>query len=38
MPSPFSGLDTVILRVHDISAATAWYVRHLGAEVIYEDE
>jgi catechol 2,3-dioxygenase-like lactoylglutathione lyase family enzyme len=38
MPSPFSGLDTVILRVRDISAATAWYVQHLGAEAIYEDE
>lgn len=38
MPSPFSGLDTVIIRVRDISAATAWYVQHLGAEAIYEDE
>jgi len=38
MPSPFSGLDTVILRVRDISTATAWYVQHLGAEVISEDE
>ena len=38
IPSPFSGLDTVILRVGAISAATAWYVQHLGAEVVYEDE
>ena len=38
MPSPFSGLDTVIIRVRDITAATQWYVQHLGAEAIYEDE
>jgi len=38
MPSPFSGLDTVIIRVRDIAAATQWYVQSLGAEAIYEDE
>jgi len=38
MPSPFSGLDTVIIRVRDIAAATQWYVQALGAEAIYEDE
>ncbi len=38
MPSPFSGLDTVIIRVRDIAAATRWYVQFLGAEAIYEDE
>lgn len=38
MPSPFSGLDTVIIRVRDIAAATQWYVQYLGAEAIYEDE
>ena len=37
VPHHFSGLDTVIIRVRDISAATAWYVQHLGAEAIYED-
>lgn len=38
MPSPFSGLDTVIIRVRDIAAATQWYVERLGAEALYEDE
>ena len=38
MPSPFSGLDTVIIRVRDIATATQWYVQFLGAEAIYEDE
>lgn len=38
MPSPFSGLDTVIIRVRDITAATQWYVQRLGAEAIYEDD
>lgn len=38
MPSHFSGLDTVIIRVRDITSATAWYVQHLGAEALYEDE
>lgn len=38
MPSPFSGLDTVIIRVRDIAAATQWYVQSLGAEALYEDE
>jgi len=38
MPSPFSGLDTVIIRVRDIAATTQWYVQSLGAEAIYEDE
>ena len=37
MPHHFSGLDTVIIRVRDISAATTWYVQHLGAEALYED-
>ncbi|WP_343213897.1 VOC family protein [Gemmatimonas sp.] len=38
MPRHFSGLDTVIIRVRDISAATSWYVQQLGAEALYEDE
>lgn len=38
MPSHFTGLDTVIIRVRDIAAASAWYVQHLGVEAIYEDE
>lgn len=38
MSKHFSGLDTVIIRVRDIAAATAWYVQHLGAEAIYEDD
>lgn len=38
MPSPFSGLDTVIIRVRDVAAATQWYVERLGAESLYEDE
>lgn len=38
MPKHFTGLDTIIIRVRDIAAATAWYVQHLGAEAIYEDE
>lgn len=38
MSKHFSGLDTIIIRVRDIAAATAWYVQHLGAEAIYEDE
>jgi catechol 2,3-dioxygenase-like lactoylglutathione lyase family enzyme len=38
MAKLFSGLDTVIIRVRDIAAATSWYVQHLGAEAIYEDE
>jgi catechol 2,3-dioxygenase-like lactoylglutathione lyase family enzyme len=38
VPRHFSGLDTVIIRVRDISAATTWYVQHLGAEALYEDE
>lgn len=38
MPRHFSGLDTVIIRVRDFSAATTWYVQHLGAEALYEDE
>lgn len=35
--SPFSRLDTVILRVRDIGAASAWYQALLGAEPAYED-
>jgi catechol 2,3-dioxygenase-like lactoylglutathione lyase family enzyme len=38
MPSPFSGLDTVVIRVRDIRAATEWYAQCLGAEAIYEDD
>lgn len=38
MPSPFSGLDTVVIRVRDITAATQWYVQFLSAEAIYEDD
>ena len=38
MPRHFSGLDTVIIRVRDIRAATSWYVQQLGAEALYEDE
>lgn len=38
MPQHFSGLDTVVIRVRDIAAATAWYVQYLGAEALYEDE
>jgi catechol 2,3-dioxygenase-like lactoylglutathione lyase family enzyme len=38
MASHFTGIDTVILRVREIAAATAWYVAHLGGEAIYEDE
>jgi catechol 2,3-dioxygenase-like lactoylglutathione lyase family enzyme len=38
VPRHFSGLDTVIIRVRDISAATSWYVQQLGAEALYEDE
>jgi len=38
MPSHFSGLDTVIIRVRDITSATAWYTQKLGAEALYEDE
>jgi catechol 2,3-dioxygenase-like lactoylglutathione lyase family enzyme len=38
MPSHFTGLDTVIIRVRDIAAATAWYVQRLGLEAIYEDD
>jgi catechol 2,3-dioxygenase-like lactoylglutathione lyase family enzyme len=35
--SPFSRLDTVILRVRDIEAASAWYRALLGAAPVYED-
>jgi catechol 2,3-dioxygenase-like lactoylglutathione lyase family enzyme len=38
MPAHFSGVDTVIIRVRDITAATQWYVQHLGADPVYEDE
>jgi|APMI01.1.fsa_nt_gi catechol 2,3-dioxygenase-like lactoylglutathione lyase family enzyme len=38
MSSYFSGVDTVIIRVRDITAATGWYVTHLGADPVYEDE
>lgn len=33
----FSRIDTVILRVRDISAAIAWYVDVTGFSVAYED-
>lgn len=35
--SPFSRLDTVILRVRDIDAASAWYQGLLGVAPAYED-
>lgn len=34
----FSGIDTIIIRVRDISAATAWYTKQLGVEVVYDDD
>lgn len=34
----FTGIDTIIIRVRDITAATTWYTRHLGVEVVYDDE
>ncbi|MBL0940428.1 MAG: VOC family protein [Gemmatimonadaceae bacterium] len=34
----FTGIDTIILRVRDISAATTWYTQHLGVEVVYDDD
>lgn len=34
---PFSKIDTVILRVRDIAAATAWYVENVGFTVAFED-
>ena len=33
----FSRLDTVILRVRDLSAAQQWYATTLGLHAIYED-
>lgn len=38
MPSHFTGVDTVMIRVRDIAAATPWYVSHLAADPVYEDE
>ena len=38
MTSHFTGIDTIILRVRDISAACAWYAQHLGGEQVYEDD
>jgi catechol 2,3-dioxygenase-like lactoylglutathione lyase family enzyme len=35
--SPFSRLDTVILRVRDIDAASTWYQALLGAAPAWED-
>lgn len=35
--SPFLRVDTVILRVRDIAAASAWYQALLGAPPAYED-
>lgn len=35
--SPFSRLDTVILRVRDIDAASSWYQALLGVAPAYED-
>lgn len=35
--SPFSRLDTVILRVRDIDAASDWYQALLGVAPTYED-
>ena len=33
----FATLDTVVLRVHDVDAAKAWYQAKLGLEVSSED-
>lgn len=34
----FQGIDTVLFRVSDITAATDWYTRHLGLSVTWQDE
>lgn len=34
----FSRLDTLILRVHDLSAARTWYAATLGLTAVYVDE
>ncbi len=36
-PSMFSRLDTVILRVRDLSAAQQWYAATLDLHAVYED-
>ncbi|TVR96194.1 MAG: VOC family protein [Trueperaceae bacterium] len=33
----FEGLDTVIIRVHDVDAAAAWYREKLELEASFED-
>lgn len=38
MTSHFSGIDTIIIRVRDITAACSWYAQHLGGEQVYEDD
>jgi catechol 2,3-dioxygenase-like lactoylglutathione lyase family enzyme len=37
VPSRFTGIDTVIIRVCDVVAASLWYTQRLGAEIVYDD-
>lgn len=37
LPSRFTGIDTVIIRVRDVVAASLWYTQRIGAEIVYDD-
>ena len=36
-PKALQGIDTVIIRVSDISLSKQWYVNKLGLTVIWDD-
>lgn len=34
----FEGIDTIIIRVSNLSKSIKWYSKNLGLEVLYEDD
>jgi catechol 2,3-dioxygenase-like lactoylglutathione lyase family enzyme len=37
MQKTFQGIDTIIIRVSDLSVSSAWYKEKLGMEIVFED-